>query len=175
MTGASSVRDSLVAWWRARPLRERRVLGGGALVLLPLLIVFGIVLPAAERIGRLEARTVVLDRQLAEMRSMQAAMKAHGPAMDAVAVDAASAAGLPARLEAELAALPGFKGSARAADGSIAGVDIAIESAPFDALVVWLERTQKRERLFVVEAKFNPLPDVGRVGGRVRLARGGPR
>jgi general secretion pathway protein M len=178
MTNASGLSNTFAAWWRARPPRERRVLAGGAAVLLPLLIVFGVALPAAERVRKLEERAVVLDRQLSEMRAMQAAMKARGPVADtgpSSLVDS-PAAGLPARLESELAALPGFKGSVRAAEGGNAGgVDITIESAPFDALVVWFERTQKRERLFVAEAKFSAVADVGRVGGRVRLTKGGAR
>jgi general secretion pathway protein M len=179
----AGLRESFAAWWRARAPRERSALAGGAAVLLPLLLVFGLALPATERIRRLEDRSSVLERQLSEMRAMQAAMKARGgmahAAEDAGATgpaDAAGAAALSARLESELAALPGFKGSARVAEGGVAGaIDITVESAPFDALVVWLERVQKRERLFVAEAKFTSLAEAGRVGGRIRLARGGAR
>ena len=169
MTRLAGLRASLAAWWKARAPGERRTLALGALVLAPVLLVFGIVLPAKERIARLDGRVLVLDRQLGEMRTMQAALKAASPATEGTD---ANAGALPARLDAELSTLPGFRGNARA-EGE--GIDLAIESAPFDALLVWLERTQKRERLFPAEVRLNALPEAGRVGGRIRLVRGGSK
>lgn len=170
MTRLAGLRASLAAWWKARAPGERRTLALGALVLAPVLLVFGVVLPAKERIARLDARVLVLDRQLGEMRSMQAALKSAAPATLAAEGPDANAGALPARLDAELSTLPGFRGNARA-EGE--GIDLAIESAPFDALLVWLERTQKRERLFPAEVRLNALAEAGRVGGRIRLVRGG--
>lgn len=153
--------------WQTLAARERRALVFGAAVLGPLLLVFGLALPLSDQLARLERRGAVLTHQLAELRAMHAWLQANAapvPAADGVAAAAA-------RLDAELVALPGFQGSVRLAGD---GVDVLIEAAPFDPLLLWLDGVQRRERLFPAEVRLAARPEAGRVGGRVRLLREAP-
>ena len=154
------------AWWAVRAARERRILAAGAIVVVPMLVVFGLVLPAGERIAKLEARSLTLARQLAELRDMQAWLTARSAPSDANALAGVNEAA--ARLAVELAALPGVRANASAVDG---GVEVSVEAAGFDLLLAWLDRVQKRERLFPAEVRLSALPEAGLVGGRLRLAR----
>lgn len=162
-----AMRQAAVDRWRALAPRERTALKLAAAVLGPALLVFGIGLPVGDSLRRLETRSALLARQLAEMRDMRDWLKA-GAAADAPAP--APASELATRLEAELAALPGFRGSVRVAEEHL---DVRVDSAPFDGVVLWLERAQARDAVFPLEVRLAALPDAGRVGGRIRLARGG--
>ena len=139
---------ALANWWAARLPRERRVLTWGAGLLVPLVLVFGIALPGIERVRALQDRVQAQDRQLAEMRSIREALRA-GTAVKPVGDSPVPDAALAARLEASAAAeLGGFRGSLRMTEE---GLVLGIDSAPFDDLLGWLEKMQKRERLFAAE------------------------
>ena len=164
--------SALATWWSARLPRERRVLAWGGGLLVPLVLVFGIALPGIERVHTLQDRIQAQDRQLVEMRSIREALRA-GAAAKPVGDSPIPDAALAARLEASAAAeLGGFRGSLRMTEE---GLVLGIDSAPFDDLLGWLEKIQKRERLFAAEARLVAVAEPGRVGGRIRFAAGGAR
>lgn len=157
--------EPLYAWWQTREPSEKRTLRWGAIVLFPLLLIFGLWLPLDEHVQKLEARVFNARAELTEMRGMQSWIKATNS--DATTTRAALPPDLPSRLEDELQrTVPEFGGQVRANAG---GIDIQIRTASFDALIPWLARLAREEGLFTVELQLSPGRRTGLVEGRVRL------
>ena len=152
--------------WQARLPRERRALQGGALVLLPLLCVFGFYLPLVEHVEKLQ-RSVPQDRaKLAEIQAQRAWLQSKPPRAAGAELRTALPPDLASRLESELQAkLPGFKGSVRSSENAI---DVVLEAAPFDALLAWMVPLARRDGLFAVDVQLLPAGS-GWVAGRLRL------
>ena len=162
------------AFWHARNAGERRLLRIALWFALPTVLVFGLLLPLRDRVAVLERQIPALRLQAAAVRAMHDELAALPAAARTAPEDATrrqpAAIGverLRARIDARVAGFSGTLG------GNPNGFELAIEHAPFNALLQWLAEVQRDEALFVVEARFSALEPDGSVAGRVLLAHGG--
>ena len=155
--------------WRERQPRERRLIAAAAIVLVPAVLIFGVLLPVHDRLRTLEDDVPRLRTQLALMQEMGA--RSAGSAA-AASGSGAVARDLVARVEAALGAPGGFRGTVTRSDS---GVDIVVEEAGFDALLDSLARLQRNDALFATETRLQAGAAPGGVSGRIRLGTGGSR
>lgn len=164
-----NARAALRQGWRERQPRERRLIAAAAIVLVPAVLIFGVLLPVHDRLRALEDDVPRLRTQLALMQEMAARAAGSGTAG---AGSSAVSRDLVARVEAALAAHGGFRGSVTRSDS---GVDVVVEEAAFDALLARLATLQRSDAVFAVETRLQAGTRPGTVSGRIRLATGSGR
>lgn len=152
------------AWLRLAP-RERRVIAAGSVLVAAVALYLFVLAPFTRGLASLRTEVPKLDAQLAVMRE-QAAMverlRRGGPAralatkLPAVAEQAADTHGLRAtitRIEAE----------------GTNGLKVALDGAPFNAMVAWLTELQQRSGLRVETAAIDSVETAGTVNARLTL------
>lgn len=160
MRSANRLRE----FWSARQPRERRVLGLGAVLLLPLLVWLLLIEPAIEGRSHWQQALPKLRSQLAQMRAIASEIAAL-PASPTPA----PAAGLSRpSLERSLK----DKGlEAQNLTVSDNGMTANFSNVTFAALTEWLQQTQSSDRLVVTEATITARDLPGRVDARLNLQR----
>lgn len=160
------------AWWTALGTRERLILIGGALVLLPLLLWALLWQPLANGVQRLETEVAAQRESLQWMRnaavelqqlrgqSAQASAGLGGRSLLAVIDQAARAAGLGSgikRIEP---------------DGSSA-VRARLEGVSFDAVVKWLDDMSRQFGVSATLVSIERTQSAGQVNARLTLQSSG--
>lgn len=151
-------------WLRFAP-RERRVIVIGATLVAVVAIYLLVLAPFARSLASLRIEVPKLDTQLAVMREQATLVErlrrsgsARAPAMKlpALAEQAADSHGLRAmitRIEAE----------------GTSGLRVALDGAPFNAMVAWLTELQQRQGLRVEAAAIDSAETAGTVNARLTL------
>ncbi len=165
---AAELRAALGSWWGARNGRERWMVGGGlalALVVLPYVMVWE---PVTGRVAELEQRVVEERRDLAWM---------HEAAREVRAAGGGAAPAEPVTDDRSLLSL--VDSSARRAnlDGRLnrvqpdgaGSVRVWLDRAPFDEVVVWLDRLQRTGGVRVSALVVERTGDEGLVNARLTL------
>ena len=144
-------RESLRAFWSRRQPRERRILALGGALALPLILVFGILLPLQDARQRLDS-TVAKERQrTANMRAMQTEIERLS------ALPAKPSPTGPQLVAAIEASARGYFASP-AITATLEGetVKLSLGSMPFERLVGWLDLIRQSDHVTVRSASIHP-------------------
>lgn len=157
----------MIDWWSARNVRERGVLLVGALVLAWALTWAFWWQPMGQRQERLAARSVALERSLAQLEEART-LRAAG-AGQATAASAATGS-LPVRVERGLR-MAGLAAAIRSIQpAGETAVAVTLEGASFDALVGWLQQAAASEGVRTTQARIDRATAPGAVNARLELS-----
>lgn len=156
--------NALRAYWRGLAPRERRVLAGGAAAALAVLGYALLWAPWQEELARLRTRVPALEQDLAWMTRAAARLQR---------LEGTARGGLPPLSVLERSARArGLADAIRQMRPAEDRVHIALQDAPFDAWLRWLEDL-RRQGVAVVAARVERSAAPGRVQVRMTLARRG--
>jgi general secretion pathway protein M len=153
------------AWFESLDLRERRLLIGGGVLLLALLLYVAIWEPLVNKVDGLRASTVEQQAVLAEMRQMALEVKRLGGGKRTVR---------PASGRSLLSLVDSTAKSARLGDAlkrvqpdGEQRVQVWLEGVSFDQLVSWLVTLEQRQGVRAVSSVFEAKDESGRVDARL--------
>lgn len=155
--------ESVLAWWRQRSLRERRVLGGGALLLLVLLVWLLAFEPAWHGTRRLAQELPAQRAQLARMASMIEEVQR----LEAAAAAAVPAGSVRSTIDKSLSAAGLASGAQVEQRGD--RYDMRFASVPFAAWLDWVALLVRESRVRVVDVRLTRDPHDGNVGVRLSV------
>ena len=165
-TGMEAAR---AAWLRLAP-RERRVIALGAALIVAVAVYLFVLAPFSRSLAKLRTEVPQLRTQLAVMREQAAlieSLRRGGSAR-------AQAAKLPALAE-QAAGTHGLRAViTRIEPEGANGLRIAIEGAPFNAMLAWLAELQQRSGLRVETAAIESQETPGTVNARLTLRTQAP-
>lgn len=155
-------------WWNTLGTRERLMLGGGALLLVPLLVWLLVWHPLARGVQRLETEVAAQREGLQWMRNAaaelqqlrgsgaQASAGLGGRSLLAVVDQSARAAGLG-------------NGLKRIEPDSATAVRARLEGVPFDAVVKWLDELSRKFGVLATLVSIERVAGAGQVNIRLTL------
>ncbi|MFA7506505.1 MAG: type II secretion system protein M [Burkholderiaceae bacterium] len=155
--------ESLLGWWRERALRERRILVGGASILLVAIVWLFAFEPAW--IGR-QRLAQELPQQRAELARL-ASMIDEARALESVAGVAPASGSVRASLEKSLAAAGLASGVEIEQRGD--RFDLRFPVVPFAAWVDWVALAVRESRVRVVDVRLTRDPRDGHVAARLSV------
>ncbi len=158
--------ETFLGWWRERPPRERRILVGGAAVLLVALVWLLAFEPAW--VGR-QRLAQELPAQRAELARM-ASMLDEARALESVAGAGPVSGSVRASLEKSLAAA-GLAGGVQIEQRGDR-YDLRFPSVPFAAWIDWVALAVRESRVRVIDAKLTRDPRDGYVAARLSVQAG---
>jgi general secretion pathway protein M len=152
------------AWYATLEARERRVLVGGAIAAVALLLVGGVLLPlhgaAATAVARSERR-----------REDLAWMRAHANAVRAGSATLRTPIAEPPLVLIDRGARDaGLAAALRGTEPAGRGIRVRLEGAPFDAMMVWLGTLDQRYGITVEAITVDHGAQPGTVDANVTLA-----
>jgi type II secretory pathway component PulM len=155
--------------WDARPLNERRAIGIGALLILPLFAYFLLWQPAHEAIGKLHTKLPQLRIQTEQMRRAAELVEEmrHRPqltVMDATAVkNAVEASASRHQLREALTTITAQEPSA---------VRVTFAAVSFEKWLIWLRELQQSQHIRIDSVSITPLSEPGMVAVLSTLTNG---
>ena len=160
--------EAVRAWYAGLGSRERRLLIGGAIAVVALLLIGGVLLPlhgavttAVERSERRRADLAWMRAHANELRAGAATLRAPMDQPPLVLIDrSARDAGLAN-------ALRGTEPAGR-------GIRVRLEGAPFDAMVIWLGALDRRYGITVEAITVDHGAHPGTVDANITLAPPSP-
>ncbi len=158
--------ESFLGWWRERPTRERRILAGGAGVLLVALVWLLAFEPAWLGRQKLAEELPVQRAELARMASMIEEARA----LESAAGVATAGGSVRASLEKSLAAAGIGNGVQIEQRGD--RYDLRFPAVPFAAWIDWVALAVRESRVRVVDVKLTRDPRDGYVAARLSLQAG---
>jgi general secretion pathway protein M len=130
--------NKLRAWYSGLQQREQRVVAVGAVALVLLVLVMGVLLPLHSAVTTARERNDEKREDLAWMQANAAEVRAAG---NAVAGNTGEA---PVVLVDRVGREAGLTDALRGTQPSGAGVRVQLEAAPFDTLIAWLATLDER-------------------------------
>lgn len=155
--------------WDARPLQERKLIGVGALLILPLFGYLLLWLPAHEAVAKLHGSLPQLRIMAAQMHLAAAQVEEmrHRPelaVMDAAAVkNAVEESANTHQLRAALTTIVPQEPNA---------VRITLNAVSFEKWLAWLRELQESQHIRIDSASITPLSDPGMVAVQATLTNG---
>ncbi len=142
--------EALVAWFRSREVRERRVLlAGGAIV--GIFVLLGL-LSLDRGVARAQARLTHRQQDLAWMRSVAPQLAAAGPAAASSPADQRSLIVIVDAAAHEVGLGTALASSEPSGSN---GLRVRLDKAPFDTLVGWLARLSEQHGISVESATID--------------------
>ncbi|HWX80877.1 MAG TPA: type II secretion system protein M [Steroidobacteraceae bacterium] len=130
--------NKLRAWFVGLTQRERRVVAIGAVVLMLIVLVGGILLPLQSAVSSAVRINAVKREDLAWMRVNSPEVRAAGFALPADTGEA------PVVLVDRVGREAGLAAALRGTQPNTTGVRVQLEAAPFDVMIVWLDTLDTR-------------------------------
>jgi len=155
--------ESFLGWWRERQARERRILIGGAALLLVAFVWLFAFEPAWQGRQRLADELPAQRAELARMASMIDEARA----LESLAGAATTSGSVRASLEKSLAAAGLGNGVQIEQRGD--RYDLRFASVPFAAWIDWVSLAVRDSRVRVVDAKLTRDPRDGYVAARLSV------
>jgi general secretion pathway protein M len=157
--------ERLVRWWMSLATRERRLVGGGAVLVTLALLWLVAFEPAHDGRRKLQAELPQLRGQLAQMEGLAAEARK-------LAGQASQSTDTPQQLRAQLeqsVEAAGLKGSM--SQLTVAGelIDLRFKGVGFAAWIGWLEGALRETRLRMVDASVERETAPGTVSARLTL------
>jgi general secretion pathway protein M len=153
------------AWYQGLNPRERRIVAGGAVALLLLVLVGGLLLPLQSALSTATGRAAAKREDLEWMRLNAPEIIAAGSQLPADSGDP------PVVLVDRVGHEAGLADSLRGTQPSgSAGVRVQLEGAPFDTLVTWLATLERRYGLAIESITVDRAAKTGVVNASVTFA-----
>jgi general secretion pathway protein M len=156
--------ETLVRRWQQLQLRERRLIGLGAIALSAMLLYMFAFEPAWAGRQRLAAELPTLRSQLAQME----ALAAEARRLSGTAATSDSPQQLRAQIEQSIAAA-GLQGSVSQLTQSGELIDLRFKAAPFPQWIGWFDTTLRETRLRAVDVAVSREAAPGTVSARLTL------
>lgn len=157
--------NAIRAWYLGLNPRERRIVAGGAVALLVLVLVGGLLLPLQSALSAAAGRAASKREDLDWMRLNAPEMIAAGGQLPADSADP------PVVLVDRVGHQAGLADSLRGTQPSgTAGVRVQLEAAPFDTLVTWLATLEQRYGLAIESITVDRAAKPGVVNASVTFA-----
>lgn len=157
--------ESAAQWFAALSQRERRIVQVGA-ALVPLLLVFGVLLPLDRSVAQTHERLVKKRNDLAWMQGVAPELAASpqppsaaGESLLVIVDRSARESGLSGSLAGSEPAGPG-------------GLSLRLQKAPFDTLIAWLARLAQQNGIRVDSATIDSAGAPGLVNAALVLHAG---
>lgn len=154
------------AWFESLDLRERRLLIGGGVLLLVLLLYVGIWEPLVNKVDSLRTSTAEQQTVLAEMRQMALEVKRLGGGKRSAARPASGRSLLSLVDSTAKSAQLGDALKRVQPDGEHR-VQVWLEGVSFDQLVNWLVTLEQRQGIRAVSSVFEAKDEAGRIDARL--------
>jgi type II secretory pathway component PulM len=157
--------EGIAQWFQALSEREQRIVQIGA-ILVPLLLVFGVLLPLDRSVAQAQERLLKKRNDLAWMQGVAPELAASpqppsaaGESLLVIVDRSARESGLAAAMAGSEPAGPG-------------GLSLRLQKAPFDTLIAWLARLAQQNGIRVDSASIDSAGAPGLVNAAVVLHTG---
>lgn len=162
--------DPVLAYWRTLSARERLILGGGA-ILLVLVLLYSIAwAPLQLDLTRLRANVPKAHEQLQWMRSQENRIRQLRASFPA----ASHGGGLLSFVEQSAKSYGVQQSIKRSEPDGASAVRVSLDGVAFNSLISWLAHLQKQGGIRIDNASLEPLPMPGTVNARLVLRSGTP-
>jgi general secretion pathway protein M len=152
-------------WYAGLQQREQRVVGVGAVALLIIVLVAGILLPLQSALSNATKRNETKREDLAWMRTNGAEIRAGGGQLSADTGEP------PVVLVDRVGREAGLAAALRGTQPTTNGVRVQLEAAPFDTMLTWLDTLDRRYGLAIESITVDRAAAPGLVNASITFAQ----
>ena len=158
--------NKLTAWYAGLQQREQRVVAVGAVVLILIIVVGGILMPLQSVVSRTIKDNETRREDLTWMRANAAEIRERGAELPGETGEAPVV--LVNRVGREVGLAASLRGTQPNTSG---GVRVQLEAAPFDTLVTWLDTLDRRYGLAIESITVDRTPSPGLVNASISFSQ----